>query len=62
MTILRRGPISEKVEWLFDLYDLIRNGEISSDEFVAIVECLKEVGKLHCNMNKMSDIYHKLDD
>ena len=61
LSILRRGPIAEKVEWLFDLYDINGNNEISAEEFMAIVECLREVGTLRFSVDKMNTIFQNID-
>ena len=61
LSVLRRGPMLEKLEWLFELYDIDGSGHISLLEFTGIVDCLKDVGTCKFGMEKMEAIFEDMD-
>ena len=61
LSVLRRGPMTEKMEWLFDLYDIDGNGQISLEELTAIADCLRDVGTYQFSLEKMGAIFEDMD-
>ncbi len=61
LSVLRRGPMREKMEWLFDIYDIDGNGEISFQELTGVVECLRDRTKYKFNMDQMGAIFENMD-
>jgi Ca2+-binding EF-hand superfamily protein len=37
LSVLLRGSIDEKLRWIFNLYDINRDGKVTIDEFKLIV-------------------------
>jgi Ca2+-binding EF-hand superfamily protein len=43
LSILSRGTIDEKLRWIFNLYDLNRDGKVTKDEMLLIVKSIYEL-------------------
>lgn len=47
MSILTRGELTEKLRWIFNLYDLNADGRITRDELQAVVSAVHEMLGFH---------------
>jgi Kv channel-interacting protein len=43
LSILSRGTMDEKLRWIFNLYDLNRDGKITRDELLLVVTSVYEL-------------------
>lgn len=43
LSILSRGTVDEKLRWIFNLYDINRDGKVTKDELVLIVSSIYEL-------------------
>ena len=59
-----RGTMKEKLQWMFDLFDLDSNGSVTKEEMTTIIKSIHKVNK---NMTKrtpeehVDEIFAKLD-
>ena len=65
MSITTRGTIEEKLEWIFKLYDIDRNGFITLEELTSIVDSVKNMVGLiddkRLSKENVQRIFDKLD-
>ena len=43
LSILSRGTMDEKLRWIFNLYDLNRDGKVTKDELLLVVTSIYEL-------------------
>lgn len=43
LSILSRGTMDEKLRWIFNLYDLNRDGKVTKDELVLVVTSIYDL-------------------
>lgn len=43
LSILSRGTIDEKLRWIFNLYDINRDGKVTKDELLLIITSVYEL-------------------
>jgi Ca2+-binding EF-hand superfamily protein len=43
LSILSRGTMDEKLRWIFNLYDLNRDGKVTKDELILVVSSIYEL-------------------
>eukprot|EP00040_Diaphanoeca_grandis_P002656 m.22360 g.22360 ORF g.22360 m.22360 type:complete len:190 (-) comp13794_c0_seq1:267-836(-) len=47
LSVTARGTLDEKIEWVFKLYDVNRNGNVEVEELEAIVQAINEMVGIH---------------
>lgn len=43
LSILSRGTMDEKLRWIFNLYDLNRDGKVTKDELLLVLTSIYEL-------------------
>ncbi len=43
LSILSRGTMEEKLRWIFSLYDINKDGKVSQDELILIVQSMYDL-------------------
>ena len=54
LSLSKRGSVREKMEWLFEIYDVDGNGRITLDELTDVVKCMQHHGEPQKSCSKFS--------